>query len=566
MQTQKTLFWLLAILSVLVILPFLGETIFYSKGEPREAIVAYTMLESGNWTLPLNYGADMAFKPPFLYWCIALFSSLSGGVSEYTSRLPSALSFLAMLWVVYAFFAKRKGVKVAFLTALLLLTSFEVHRAAVACRLDMLQVSLMVIAMIGLFRWDEKQCRGIPWLPILLMAAASLTKGPVGSLFPCLVMGVYQLLRGRRFWSAFFPLVAIGLASLVPLALWYWAAYHQGGEAFAALMQEENTNRFLSKMSYASHENPLWYNFLTIIWGWIPWTIVLLFSLFCLKWKRPHLPVQWGETLRRGWMRFRGQSPVQLFTWVVILVIFIFYCIPKSKRSVYLLPIYPFMALLIADYLLAMVRRSVKLFRLSTMLFASLCLLLTLTFLSVRLGWIPESVFGSGRHAAENIAFMHALQTTSFSIPQWLLIALPVIAALSAWSSLRKRAGAYTLLYGLVGCVLCLFVALDGVYQPTVLAVKSDKHLAARIREQVPTGVVYSYLSSFYCVNYYLHDAMRHFTAEHPTEGYVVLPERDNDRFLKEYAHTYQLEEIFLTTRRSCDLRDEIYLYKFIRK
>ena len=65
MSDKKKAFWFIALLSTLVIIPFLGETIFYSKGEPREAIVAYSMLESGNWILPLNYGTDIAYKPPF---------------------------------------------------------------------------------------------------------------------------------------------------------------------------------------------------------------------------------------------------------------------------------------------------------------------------------------------------------------------------------------------------------------------------------------------------------------------------------------------------------------------
>ena len=61
MSDKKIAFWFIALLSVLVLVPFLGETIFYSKGEPREAIVAYTMLESGNWILPMNYGVEIAY-------------------------------------------------------------------------------------------------------------------------------------------------------------------------------------------------------------------------------------------------------------------------------------------------------------------------------------------------------------------------------------------------------------------------------------------------------------------------------------------------------------------------
>ena len=147
MSDKKKAFWFIALLSTLVIIPFLGETIFYSKGEPREAIVAYSMLESGNWILPLNYGTDIAYKPPFLYWSIAAISAIFGGVSEFSSRLPSAIAFLAMQFVFFGFVARYKNTKTAVITSLLLLTSFEVHRAAVACRLDMLQVSFIVISL-----------------------------------------------------------------------------------------------------------------------------------------------------------------------------------------------------------------------------------------------------------------------------------------------------------------------------------------------------------------------------------------------------------------------------------
>ena len=109
MSDRKKAFWFIALLSVLVVVPFLGETIFYSKGEPREAIVALSMLESGNWILPVNYGTDIAYKPPFFYWSIAAVSSLFGEVTEFSARFPSALAFLAMQLMFFAFVAKRKN-------------------------------------------------------------------------------------------------------------------------------------------------------------------------------------------------------------------------------------------------------------------------------------------------------------------------------------------------------------------------------------------------------------------------------------------------------------------------
>ena len=99
-------------------------------------------------------------------------------------------------------------------------------------------------------------------------------------------------------------------------------------------------------------------------------------------------------------------------------------------------------------------------------------------------------------------------------------------------------------------------------------AVKSDKHLVNQIREYVPQGTVYSYDGmSFYCANFYMNDQMRHFEKDLPSgEGYVVLPERGKELLFEEFGNTYDFEEIFLTKKRSCDLRDEIYMYKFKKK
>ena len=92
-------FWLLVVICVLTILPFLGMTEYHTKGEPRESIVSYTMLTGDNWTLPRNNGGEMAYKPPFFHWCVAAVSAVWGAVTEASSRMPSALALIFMtLW------------------------------------------------------------------------------------------------------------------------------------------------------------------------------------------------------------------------------------------------------------------------------------------------------------------------------------------------------------------------------------------------------------------------------------------------------------------------------------
>ncbi len=104
-DSSKTYAWVLVAACMILLFPFLGETLFNTRGEPREAVVALSMLQDGNWVLPINNGVDMAYKPPFFHWLVALVSLVAGGVSEYTSRMPSALALTAMVLAGYAFYA-----------------------------------------------------------------------------------------------------------------------------------------------------------------------------------------------------------------------------------------------------------------------------------------------------------------------------------------------------------------------------------------------------------------------------------------------------------------------------
>lgn len=214
----------------------------------------------------------------------------------------------------------------------------------------MLLSALMVISLYQLYKWGEKGLRGVPVVAILCMSAAFLTKGPVGIVLPCLVTAVFLLIRGYRFVKLLYAFALLALASCVIPACWYVAAYMQGGDTFMQLVYEENVLRFLGKMSYSSHENPAYYNVITVLSGYLPYTLLVVMSLFVLKYKKPE------GTLKSWWNRLvdyiKSMDDTRLFSLLSIVIIFIFYCIPKSKRSVYLLPIYPFIAYFLAKYII----------------------------------------------------------------------------------------------------------------------------------------------------------------------------------------------------------------------
>lgn len=554
-------FTIVCVIAVMLTVPFLGLTDFYSKGEPREAVVAYTMVEHGNWILPINNGGDIPYKPPFFHWCIALFSLLQGHVSEFTSRLPSALALVAMSVGGFVFFAKRKNANMALLATLLSLTAFEVHRAGINCRVDMVNTAFMVGALFLMFRWWERGKHTMPWLAILCMSGATLTKGPVGMLLPCAVMGVFMLTQRESLWSTVWRLGLTALLSLVLPLCWYYAAYLQGGDEFLRLVKEENIDRLLGKMAYESHENPFWYNFLTLITGWLPYTLLFVFSLFVLPWKR---------FSKSGFMQsVRRAEPMQVFVWLAFGLILFFYCIPKSKRSVYLLPCYPFMAWLMAQYVVWLVANRLSAVKAYAWLMGVLGVVLSVAFVVLKTGVVPDTLF-HGKHAADNIAMLHALESISVSPSHLLFALLPaavgvatIITLLKKDDTLRNR-----VVWLSLSVVVTLFLALDSTFQPAVLNTKADKPLAPQIEQRFDMTKMYSYMSSpmlhFFSLNFYLGDRIQQFEKVKPEDGVLMIPEDDVEEFKKTVGRGYCLQRVW-QIRRAVEEKHEVGFYKFCK-
>ena len=526
--TSNKAFWLLLVICVVTILPFLGLPEYHTKGEPRESIVSYSMLESDNWILPRNNGGEIPYKPPFFHWTIAAVSTLNGGqVTEMTSRLPSAIALISMTLFGFLFFAKRKGTEVALLTAFITLTNFELHRAGANCRVDMVLTALTVCALYCFYRWYEKGLKGIPWLAILLMSLGTLTKGPVGTIIPCLVTGVFLLLRGVNFFRAFLLLSAWAILSLILPFCWYIAAYQQGGEEFLALVMEENFGRMTNTMSYDSCVNPWHYNFVTLFAGYVPWTLLAVLSLFSLTYHKFSIqPAAW-------WKRFtawiKNMDPVDLFALTSIVATFIFYCIPQSKRSVYLMPIYPFIAYFLAKYLFYLVKKRSKVIKVYGSILAVLSLLLFACFIAVKCGLIPETIF-QGRHAQNNINFLRAIQNIN-GIGSFILIAIPTLLGICWWFYQRKYTLSNRFLYAIVALTMGMYIALDGAYQPPILNSKSVKSVAAEIDRVVPAsaGTLYEFIEAgvrsigdpvhYFEINFYLGNRIGNFYKDRPSEG-----------------------------------------------
>lgn len=517
---------------IIMLLPWLGLTLFSSKGEPREAIVAVSMLQSGNWILPINYGVDIPFKPPFLAWLIAIIAKVfnAGVVTEFISRIPSAIAAIAMVLTGYSWARKARGEHFAVIFAMVTATCAEVFRSAIVCRLDMVLTACIVCAIYIMYNLHERKGkhRAARYAGVIaLLTCATLTKGPVGSLLPCLVIGVYCLLRGDRFFPTFFRLVGICLASLVLPALWYYAAWLEGGQHFLDLAIEENLGRLTGTMSYDSHVKPFWYNFETLAIGLCPWTLLLIFALI-------------GSIHRLKWHPFK---PAGMLAAAAAVIIVGFYCIPSSKRSVYLLPAYPFICYGIACAIEAIGRTKVMkayTWTLTIISIAAVGALVTLQFVDI-----------------------DKVNLDTMPLYGYFILALPVAAAIM-WMIDRSNAITFAM-----AITTLLYIGYNAVISPMVFNPLSDYRYVKQFKPYADKGMVYSIATDqgmrFYTLNYYLGDKLRTIdnmeqVADKPAGTIVLIQERINPQdSIVGISNNYHFVTL---TERGCDHRNRIVIAK----
>src|SRR6185503_4314268 len=91
--------WLLLV-ALVVLGAGIGLRDPWPADEPRFALIARDMVESGQWFFPRVAGVLYPDKPPVFFWLIAAFYWLTGSL-RLAFLLPSLLAGLGTLWLVY---------------------------------------------------------------------------------------------------------------------------------------------------------------------------------------------------------------------------------------------------------------------------------------------------------------------------------------------------------------------------------------------------------------------------------------------------------------------------------
>ena len=336
MASHRTHSAVLLVASLLLLGVGLGGIDFWAPDEPRYGQVAEEVrsMEHGLRGVALLHlgGEPYTQKPPLYYWLAALAGTASDRVTETAARLPSMLAGVGTVLLTWLLGRRLFASPVAALFgAALLLTSFRFAHLARRAQLDVLLVLFETAALLAFWRIDQQLRAGKGIRPSLVvglhaaLGAAALTKGPVGWL-PMLVIAVY--LAWERRLGSFRALVPPWglLLSVGPVVAWIAVATSLAPSGFFAEAVVENlVGRVVEA---ASHVRPFYYYLYQLPADFLPWT--LLWPLALLAAARGLA----GEE-RQGWRL--------LSVWIVVpLLVF---SVASGKRGLYLLPVFPALAL-----------------------------------------------------------------------------------------------------------------------------------------------------------------------------------------------------------------------------
>ncbi|MFS8062993.1 MAG: ArnT family glycosyltransferase [Luteimonas sp.] len=344
--------WLFWIVALLVLGAGLGLRDPWPADEPRFALVAKQMIESGNWLFPHRGTELYSDKPPMLMWLQAAGFTVFGNW-RVAFLLPSLLAALGTLWCVVDLGKRLWTRKVGLYAGWALLFALQFTYQSKKAQIDPLVTLWITLANYGLLRHflstrrDPEPDWKLWALGWFAAGLGTITKGVGVLALAMLLPAIYASVRGWR--DVRTPLrdvrVLLGpLAFVAAAALWLApmlaAALSSHDPAYRAYLDDILFHQTAGRYAKSwDHPHPPWYHLGVMLTMWLP-------PLLALPWALP----AWKRRLQRRDARYL----LPLAWWLLVVV---FFSIPSGKRDVYIMPALPMACLALAPLLPGIVRK-----------------------------------------------------------------------------------------------------------------------------------------------------------------------------------------------------------------
>lgn len=320
-QLEKNSLLLIAGLTLFTIMFGLGGVPLLDPDEPVYAETAREMLQTGDFLSPRIFGAYWYDKPPMYYWLVAL-SQMLFGFSEFAARFPAALMACFTSIMIYVSTTKLFNERAGFWSAIILTSCVQFFYMGKAAVTDTTLLFFMTGAILS---FAHKKY----WLMYVCMALATVTKGPIGIVFPGAIIFIYLVIMGQLREILRMHVIRGLLLYFLLASPWYYAMYTvHGMEFIETFLGFHNLTRFTTP----EHANRVtfWYYFPVVILGMFPWTGLL------------------AQSIKASISDSRIDDMRQLLLFHVWWgFVFIFFTICQTKLVSYILPMFPALAVII---------------------------------------------------------------------------------------------------------------------------------------------------------------------------------------------------------------------------
>jgi 4-amino-4-deoxy-L-arabinose transferase-like glycosyltransferase len=315
-----------------------GSALVDDDIDAAHALVAREMLQRHDYVVMYMDGIRYLIRPPLHFWMVAASYAMLGE-SEFATRLPLALSMIALVLLTFAFGRRFLGERAGLYAALAVATSvgmFIFTRVMIPEAIYALEFT--AIFYLFLRSWTGSlDPRAGYWGAAAVCGLAMLTRGLIGLLFPAGVIFVFITWTWSwRRWRELHLLSSFAIFFAVA-APWHILAGLRAPGFYWIYFVNENINRALgTRLPHDYSAVPLWLWWLELFVWLFPWSLFapLVFREF--PWPRT-----WGKNINPN-----AQARLFLFVWAGVILLF-FSIESGSRMEYYSFGAWPALALLL---------------------------------------------------------------------------------------------------------------------------------------------------------------------------------------------------------------------------
>ena len=311
------------------------------------AEAAREMLLRHDWVTLYTNGLRYLEKAPLMYWSLAASYEIFG-ISDWSTRLPLMLGFLALVLATYRLGSYAFGERGGFYSGLALVTSIGPYIFTRFLIPDVLVGLWLALSYYFFLRSLEEDppTRLACWGFAAVCALNVLTKGLIGLVFPIGTIGVYLLLTRNLRHLARLRILSSTVVFFVLAAPWHILAAIRNpaqGQARGFLwfyFVNEHIMRFLNKRVPPGYDTvPLVLFWALLVLWLIPWAVFLPQAL-------RDVPLRWRQLTAP--MDRRHRANLLFFLWALVILLFFSF---STRQEYYTIPALPGIALLAGGWL-----------------------------------------------------------------------------------------------------------------------------------------------------------------------------------------------------------------------